>query len=85
MFRYRLRTLLIVLGIAPPLLAWSSLVGAAVIAHVRALQDDEWIEVGGPGTIAQFPVTCGCTMEPDPDEAMIVSSESAPCVSQSSQ
>ena len=68
MFRYRLRTLLIVLGIGPPLLAWGSLVGAAAMIRILALQDDAWRKVGGPGTIAEFPVTCGCAMEPNLEE-----------------
>jgi len=72
MFRYHLRTLLIALGIGPPLLAWNCLVGASVIAKVQARPEGEWVEVDGPGTIAEFPASCGCTMEFDEDEAAVV-------------
>jgi hypothetical protein len=77
MFRYRLRTLLIVLGIGPPLLAWGCVVGASIMAKVRA-QDDEWIEVGGPGIIAEFP-TSFWLIEPDEDAPPI--EEPPPCSS----
>jgi hypothetical protein len=49
--RYRLRTLLIVLAIGPPLLAGAWL----AIARYRAWQTLEvWEDVGGPGIIAPF-------------------------------
>jgi hypothetical protein len=42
MFRYRLRTLLIVLTIGPPLLAWDWFVGSSVMAELQAHQAGEW-------------------------------------------
>jgi len=54
MFRYKLRTLLILLALGPPMIAGAWL----AIERYRAWRHREvWEDVAGPGTIFSFEVT----------------------------
>jgi hypothetical protein len=61
--RYRLRSLLILLGIAPPLLAAGWFVGSVAVSNylARRDRDGEWINVGGLGSIAGFEMNISCS------------------------
>ena len=68
--------LLVVLALAPPLLACGWCAALAAIAEYRARQQAtaEWEEIAGPGTIAEFPITCDFVIEDKPDEASVTPS-----------
>ena len=62
--RYSLRTLLIFLILMPPL-------GAAVwresVKWRARWQEDQWIDVGGPGSISGFETNIGCVFDSIPE------------------
>jgi hypothetical protein len=73
MFRYKLRTLLILLAVGPPMLAGAWWIGQKEIERRRqrsfaelidliqkTVRPDSWDDVGGPGDITSF--GSGCTV-----------------------
>lgn len=57
--RYSLRTLLILLAIGPPLMAWAWIGGTKVLADYRASRNAvAWEDVGGVGSIQFEPIRC---------------------------
>jgi hypothetical protein len=60
--RYRLRTLLILLAIGPPMLAewWAN-----VQRYLASRQVEIWIDVGGPGAITIFESQISCSFDDD--------------------
>jgi hypothetical protein len=52
--KYSLRSLMIMSIVAPPLLAGLWSFGASAIARMRLHHHDQWEDVGGPGSIAEF-------------------------------
>ena len=60
--RFRLRTLLIVLALGPPVLAGAWTFGAKAVAEYRARQSVViWEDVGGPGAVVIYDGTL-CTL-----------------------
>ena len=67
--RYRLRTLLIVLALGPPILAGVWLGAKQVISAYCARLNDEWIDVAGPGFIYVYDgPLCTLTIENAADD-----------------
>jgi hypothetical protein len=80
MFRYKLRTLLILLAVGPPLLAGAWWIGQKEIERRRqrsfaelieliqkTVRPDSWEGVSGPGEITSFATSC-CVCLPPSDE-----------------
>ena len=64
--RFRLRTLFICVALMPPALAGAWGLGTRLLAEYRArclAADDEWTDVGGPGTVAEFETGCDFGIE----------------------
>ena len=60
---------MIVAVLLPPLLAVTWIIGAQAISEYRERQkEEEWTDVGGPGTIAEF-TTGGCFVDEDDPSA----------------
>ena len=66
--KYSLRSLMIATIVAPPLLAGVWSIGASAIARMRLHNVDEWEDVGGPGSIAEFTTHIVCSMGADENE-----------------
>jgi hypothetical protein len=62
--RYRLRTLLIVLAFAPPILAGAWMMASKALAVYRdGRQTIVWEDVGGPGAIDGFQYSIRCFVD----------------------
>jgi len=69
--RYRLRTLLILMAVGPPILAGAWLGTMQAISDYRARLTDEWTEVAGPGFIYVYDgPLCTLTIENAPEDQM---------------
>ncbi|MFN0019333.1 MAG: hypothetical protein ACKVP0_13800 [Pirellulaceae bacterium] len=66
--KHSLRSLMIVAIVAPPLLAGLWSIGASAIVRMRLHHDDQWEDVGGPGSIAEFTTHIVCSMGADENE-----------------
>lgn len=60
--RFKLRTLIICVALMPPALAGAWGLGSRLLAEYRArlAAEDEWTDIGGPGTVAEFKTDIGC-------------------------
>ena len=80
--RYRLRTLLILLAVEPPMLAGGWWTRQKMIERYRQWHFDEltqliqatikpesWDDIGGPGSIDSFGCTISCTFEDSAPDA----------------
>ena len=67
--KYSLRSLMLVVALGPPVLAVTWLIGSRAISEYRERQaEQEWTDVGGPGTVAEF-TTSGCFVDEDDSPA----------------
>ena len=52
--KYSLKSLMIVVILAPPILATAWIVAVTAIQHLNRATEEEWEEIEGPGVVARF-------------------------------